>query len=133
MTYKIAIVGATGNVGREMLNILAERKFPVREVVALASEKSRGKEVSFGDTKILKVRALDDYDFTGTDIALFSPGAAVSKIHAPRAAAAGCVVIDNTSHFRMDKDVPLVVPEVNPHHLRQFGKRNISAHPTCQT
>jgi aspartate-semialdehyde dehydrogenase len=133
MAYKIAVVGATGNVGREMLNILAERKFPVSEVVALASEKSRGKEVSFGESKTLKVKALDDYDFTGTDIALFSPGASVSKIHAPRAAAQGCVVIDNTSFFRMDRDVPLVVPEVNPQALEGFRKRNIIANPNCST
>ena len=133
MAYKVAVVGATGNVGREILNILAERKFPVREVVALASSKSRGKEVSFGDTKTLKVKSLDDYDFKGTDIALFSPGASVSKIHAPRAAEAGCVVIDNTSQFRMDKDIPLVVPEVNPHALEGFRKRNIIANPNCST
>jgi aspartate-semialdehyde dehydrogenase len=133
MAYKVAVVGATGNVGREILNILSERKFPVREVVALASEKSRGKEVSFGDNKTLRVKALADYDFTGTDIALFSPGASVSKIHAPRAAAQGCVVIDNTSFFRMDRDVPLVVPEVNPQALEGFRKRNIIANPNCST
>jgi aspartate-semialdehyde dehydrogenase len=133
MAYKIAVVGATGNVGRAILDILAERKFPAREVVALASAKSRGKEVSYGDTKILKVQSLDDYDFTGTDIALFSPGASVSKIHAPRAAEQGCVVIDNTSFFRMDKDIPLVVPEVNPQALMDFRKRNIIANPNCST
>jgi len=133
MAYKVAVVGATGNVGREILGILAERKFPVREVVALASQKSIGREVSFGDTKILKVKSLDDYDFTGTDIALFSPGAAVSKIHAPRAAEQGCVVIDNTSYFRMDKDIPLVVPEVNSYALENFRHRNIIANPNCST
>ncbi|MBI3630923.1 MAG: aspartate-semialdehyde dehydrogenase [Candidatus Sungbacteria bacterium] len=133
MAYKVAVVGATGNVGREILNILSERKFPVREVVALASERSRGKEVSFGDTKTLKVKSLEDFDFTGTDIALFSPGASVSKVHAPRAASQGCVVIDNTSFFRMDKDIPLVVPEVNPHALEGFRKRNIIANPNCST
>jgi aspartate-semialdehyde dehydrogenase len=133
MAYKVAVVGATGNVGREILKILAERKFPVREVVALASEKSRGKEVSFGDTKILKTKILDDYDFTGTDIALFSPGAAVSRIHAPRAAAQGCVVIDNTSYFRMDKEIPLIVPEVNAYALADFRHRNIIANPNCST
>ncbi len=133
MAYKVAVVGATGNVGREILNILAERKFPVREVVALASAKSRGKEVSFGDTQILKTQVLEDYDFTGTDIALFSPGASVSKIHAPRAAEQGCVVIDNTSYFRMQDDIPLVVPEVNAYALENFRHRNIIANPNCST
>ncbi len=133
MSYKVAVVGATGNVGREILEILAERNFPVREVVALASSRSKGKEVSFGDTEILKAQSLEDYDFTGTDIALFSPGSAVSKVHAPRAAAAGCVVIDNTSFFRMDADVPLVVPEVNPEALEHYGKKNIIANPNCST
>lgn len=133
MSYKIAVVGATGNVGREILNILDERKFPVREVVALASRNSAGKQVSFGEHKTLDVQVLDDYDFTGTDIALFSPGSAVSKIHAPRAAAAGCVVIDNTSYFRMEADIPLVVPEVNPEALKDFRKRNIIANPNCST
>jgi len=130
---KIAVVGATGNVGREMLQILIDRSFPAREVVALASRASAGKEVSFGDTRTLKVQTLDDYDFTGTDIALFSPGSAVSKIHAPRAAAAGCMVIDNTSYFRMDPDVPLVVPEVNAHALIHARKKNIIANPNCST
>jgi len=133
MSYKVAVVGATGNVGREILRILDERDFPAREVVALASRNSEGKEVSFGDRKILKSQVLDDYDFKGTDIALFSPGSAVSKIHAPRAAAAGCVVIDNTSQFRMDKDIPLIVPEVNPEALAGFRKRNIIANPNCST
>lgn len=133
MGYKIAVVGATGNVGREILSILAERNFPVREVVALASKSSVGREVSFGDDKILKVRALEDYDFADTDIALFSPGAKVSKIHAPRAAEAGCVVIDNTSQFRYDDDIPLVVPEVNGGALKNFRHRNIIANPNCST
>lgn len=133
MSYKIAVVGATGNVGREILEILDQRNFPAREVVALASRNSAGKEVSFGETRTLTVQALDDYDFTGTDIALFSPGSAVSKIHAPRAAAAGCVVIDNTSHFRMEKDIPLVVPEVNADALKNFRDRNIIANPNCST
>jgi aspartate-semialdehyde dehydrogenase len=133
MRYKIAVVGATGNVGREILEILEQRHFPVSEVVALASRNSVGKEVSFGDNKTLRVEALDDYDFTGTDIALFSPGSAVSKIHAPRAAAAGCVVIDNTSYFRMQADVPLIVPEVNAHALKDFRKTNIIANPNCST
>lgn len=129
---KIAVVGATGNVGREILNILAERKFPASEVVALASRNSVGIKVSYGD-KELTVQALDDYDFTGTKIALFSPGGAVSAIHAPRAANQGCVVIDNTSHFRMYKDVPLVVPEVNPEALKDYKKSNIIANPNCST
>lgn len=133
MSYKVAVVGATGNVGREILNILSERNFPVSEVVALASAKSRGKEISFGDKKILKAQVLEEYDFTGTDIALFSPGASVSKIHAPRAAEAGCVVIDNTSHFRMMEDIPLVVPEVNSYALENFRDRNIIANPNCST
>ena len=100
MSYKIAVVGATGNVGREILQILSEREFPVREVVALASSRSKGKEVSFGETQTLKVQALEHYDFTDTDIALFSPGSSVSKEYAPKAAARGCIVIDNNSHFR---------------------------------
>jgi len=133
MSYKVAVVGATGNVGREILEILAQRKFPVREVVALASRNSQGKQVSFGDTEVLEVQVLDDYDFRGTDIALFSPGSNVSKQHAPRAAAAGCVVIDNTSYFRMDPEIPLVVPEVNAHALKDFRKRNIIANPNCST
>lgn len=133
MSYKVAVVGATGNVGREILNILAERNFPVSEVVALASAKSRGKEISFGEKKILKAQVLEEYDFTGTDIALFSPGASVSKIHAPRAAEAGCVVIDNTSYFRMMDDIPLVVPEVNAYALENFRHRNIIANPNCST
>ncbi len=133
MSYKVAVVGATGNVGRAILSILAERSFPASEVVALASKNSEGREVSYGERATLKVKALDDYDFTGTDIALFSPGASVSRIHAPRAAEAGCVVIDNTSYFRMMDDIPLVVPEVNPQALKDFGKRNIIANPNCST
>lgn len=133
MRYKVAVVGATGNVGREILSVLAERQFPVSEVVALASRASIGKEVSFGEETILKVQALEDYDFTGTHIALFSPGANVSKVHAPRAAAAGCIVIDNTSYFRMDPDVPLVVPEVNPEAIAEYKKCNIIANPNCST
>ncbi|PIR31958.1 MAG: aspartate-semialdehyde dehydrogenase [Alphaproteobacteria bacterium CG11_big_fil_rev_8_21_14_0_20_44_7] len=131
--FKVAVVGATGNVGREMLRLLAERKFPASEVVALASKSSIGREVSYGDTKILKVKALDDYDFHGTDIALFSPGGAVSAKFAPKAAAAGCVVIDNTSHFRMDKEIPLVVPEVNPDAISEYTKSFIIANPNCST
>jgi aspartate-semialdehyde dehydrogenase len=133
MSYKVAVVGATGNVGRQMLEILSERNFPVREVVALASRASAGKEVSFGEEDILTVKALDDYDFSDTDIALFSPGSSVSKVFAPKAAAAGCVVIDNTSYFRMEPDVPLVVPEVNAQALKNYRKRNIIANPNCST
>ncbi|MEE8273814.1 MAG: aspartate-semialdehyde dehydrogenase, partial [Alphaproteobacteria bacterium] len=133
MGYKVAVVGATGAVGRELLRTLAEREFPADEVVALASTRSAGKEVSFGDDAVLAVRDLETYDFAGTDIALFSPGAKVSAVHAPRAAEAGCVVIDNTSHFRMDPDVPLVVPEVNGEAISGYSKRNIIANPNCST
>jgi aspartate-semialdehyde dehydrogenase len=133
MGYRVAVVGATGAVGREMLKVLSERNFPADEMVALASGRSTGSEISFGEKTVLKVKNLDTFDFAGWDIGLFSPGAAVSAVHAPRAAAAGCVVIDNTSQFRMDPDVPLVVPEVNPHHLRQFAKRRIIANPNCST
>jgi aspartate-semialdehyde dehydrogenase len=133
MGYKVAVAGATGAVGSEILNILAEREFPADEVVALASRGSLGREVSYGLEDTLKVQTLDDYDFEGTDIALFSPGGAVSAVHAPRAAAAGCVVIDNTSHFRMEPDVPLIVPEVNPDALAGFRERNIIANPNCST
>jgi aspartate-semialdehyde dehydrogenase len=133
MGYRVAVVGATGAVGREMLKTLAERNFPVSEVIALASGRSAGQEVSFGEKTVLKVQNLEKFDFRGTDIGLFSPGASVSAVHAPRAAAAGCVVIDNTSQFRMEPDVPLVVPEVNPHHLKNVTKRNIIANPNCST
>jgi len=133
MGYRVAVIGATGNVGREMLAILAERSFPVDEVVALASERSVGREVSFGDDDILRVHDLASFDFKGFDIALSSPGAKISAAHAPRAAKAGCVVIDNTSYFRMEPDVPLVVPEVNPGAIVDFRKRNIIANPNCST
>jgi aspartate-semialdehyde dehydrogenase len=133
MGYRVAVVGATGAVGREMLKTLAERQFPVDEVAAVASGRSTGQEVSFGEKRVLKVQNLEKFDFHGWDIGLFSPGAAVSAVHAPRAAEAGCVVIDNTSQFRMDPDIPLVVPEVNPQALRNFGKRNIIANPNCST
>ncbi|MBM3556477.1 MAG: aspartate-semialdehyde dehydrogenase [Alphaproteobacteria bacterium] len=132
MSYKVAVVGATGNVGREMLNILAERHFPASEVVPLASRRSVGKEVSFGD-RTLKCKHLDDYDFKGTDIALMSAGSAVSKDWGPRIAAQGAVVIDNASLFRMDKDVPLIVPEVNPGALAGYAKKGIIANPNCST
>jgi aspartate-semialdehyde dehydrogenase len=133
MGYKVAVIGATGNVGREMLNTLAERDFPVDEVFALASERSVGREVSFGDKKILRIKDLAKFDFKGCDIALSSPGAKVSAQHSPRAAAAGCVVVDNTSHFRMDPDVPLVVPEVNPEAIAEYTKKGIIANPNCST
>lgn len=132
MSYKVAVVGATGNVGREMLQIIDERNFPVSEVVALASARSVGKEVSFGDQD-LKIQDLAKYDFTGTDFVFSSPGAKVSAEFAPKAAAAGAIVIDNTSHFRMDEDVPLVVPEVNPEALKDYKNRNIIANPNCST
>ncbi|WP_025287394.1 aspartate-semialdehyde dehydrogenase [Granulibacter bethesdensis] len=132
MGYRVAVVGATGAVGREILKTLAERDFPVSEVAALASGRSAGQEISFGEDKVLKVRNLDTFDFTGWDIGLFSPGASVSAVHAPRAAAAGCIVVDNTSQFRMEPDVPLVVPEVNPQALDSI-KRGIIANPNCST
>jgi aspartate-semialdehyde dehydrogenase len=133
MGYRVAVVGATGNVGREMLNTLADRKFPADEVVALASSRSIGTEVSFGERDVLKVRDLATFDFKGIDIALFSPGAKISAEHAPRAARAGAVVIDNTSYFRMDHDVPLIVPEVNPQAIAGYAKRGIIANPNCST
>ncbi len=133
MGYTVAVVGATGNVGHELLSILSERKFPVDEVIALASERSVGKEISFGEDDILKVQNLETFDFHGVDIVLSSPGAKVSAIYAPKAAAAGAVVIDNTSHFRMDPDVPLVVPEVNPQAIAGYTKKNIIANPNCST
>jgi aspartate-semialdehyde dehydrogenase len=131
MSYKVAVVGATGNVGREMLSVLAERQFPVSEVVALASTKSVGTEVSFGD-KLLKVKALDYYDFKGTDLVLMSAGGKVSKEWSPKIAAAGAIVIDNSSTWRMDRDVPLVVPEVNAAALDGI-KKGIVANPNCST
>jgi aspartate-semialdehyde dehydrogenase len=132
MGYKVAVIGATGNVGREMLSTLVERKFPVSDVIALASERSVGQRVSFGDDD-LKVQDLAKFDFRGVDIALSSPGAKISAVHSPRAGKAGCVVIDNTSQFRMDPDVPLVVPEVNPGAIAGFSKKNIIANPNCST
>src|SRR5579885_2109599 len=133
MGFKVAVVGATGNVGREMLSILAERGIPVGDVTAVASERSAGGEVSYGEDDVLKVEDLDRFDFEGIDIALFSPGAKVSAVHAPRAAKAGAIVIDNTSQFRMDPEVPLVVPEVNPGAIAQYKKRGIIANPNCST
>ncbi|GJD98463.1 aspartate-semialdehyde dehydrogenase [Methylobacterium isbiliense] len=132
MGYKVAVVGATGNVGREMLDILAERAFPADTVVALASRRSLGQEVSFGD-KTLKVQALDQYDFSDTDLCLMSAGGEASKEWSPRIGAQGCVVIDNSSAFRYDSDVPLIVPEVNADAVAGFTKKNIIANPNCST
>ena len=131
--YKVAVVGATGAVGREMLKTVAERKFPVSEVIALASGRSAGGEVSFGEDAVLTVQDLAKFNFKGVDICLSSAGAKISEEFAPRAGKAGCVVIDNTSHFRMDPDVPLVVPEVNPEAIAGYTKRNIIANPNCST
>ncbi|HEX7006188.1 MAG TPA: aspartate-semialdehyde dehydrogenase [Alphaproteobacteria bacterium] len=132
MGYRVAVVGATGAVGREMLAVLAERRFPADEVIAVASARSAGQQIEFGDD-MLTVQDLGKFDFKGVDIGLFSPGGAVSAQYAPKAAAAGCVVIDNTSHFRMEPDVPLVVPEVNAHAIAHYPKRNIIANPNCST
>ncbi len=132
MGYKIAIVGATGNVGQEMLNILDERGFPADTVVALASRRSQGKEISFGD-KTLKVKFLDTFDFSDTDIALMSAGGGISKEWAPKIAAQGCIVIDNSSAWRYNADVPLIVPEVNPDAIDGYTRRNIIANPNCST
>ncbi|MEL6841323.1 MAG: aspartate-semialdehyde dehydrogenase [Pseudomonadota bacterium] len=132
MGYRIAVVGATGNVGREMLNILDERAFPVDEIAVLASRKSLGTEVSFGE-KTLTTKDLDTFDFTGWDIALFAVGSEATKIYAPKAAKAGCVVIDNSSLYRYDADVPLIVPEVNADAIHGYAKKNIIANPNCST
>jgi len=132
MGYNVAVVGATGNVGREMLDILAERSFPADEVVALASRRSQGVEVSFGD-HTLKVKALDHFDFSGVDLCLMSAGGAVSKEWSPKIAAAGAVVIDNSSAWRYDSDIPLIVPEVNADAITGFRKRGIIANPNCST
>ena len=134
MGYKIVVVGATGNVGREMLNVLAEREFPYDEIAAVASSRSHGSEIEIGDTgKMLKVQNIEHFDFAGWDMALFAAGSAATKIYAPKAAAAGCVVIDNSSLYRMDPDVPLIVPEVNPEAIDGYKKRNIIANPNCST
>ncbi len=132
MGFKVAVVGATGNVGREMLNILEERGFPADEVVALASRRSQGTEVSYGD-RTLKVRALDTYDFSDTDICLMSAGGSVSQEWSPKIGRQGCVVIDNSSAWRYDAEVPLIVPEVNPDAVEGFRKKNIIANPNCST
>lgn len=131
MGYKVAIMGATGNVGRELLNILDERNFPADDLVALASSRSVGRDVYLGDQAI-KVQDLATFDFKGVDIVLSSPGGKVSAEYSPKAAKAGATVIDNTSHFRMDPDVPLIVPEVNPHAINEV-KRGIIANPNCST
>jgi aspartate-semialdehyde dehydrogenase len=132
MGYRVVVAGATGNVGREMLNILAEREFPVDEIAALASRKSMGTECSFGD-KTVKTKDLDTFDFTGWDIALFAIGSEATAKYAPKAAKAGCVVIDNSSLYRYDPDVPLVVPEVNAEAVDGYAKKNIIANPNCST
>ena len=132
MGYKVAVVGATGNVGREILNILAERHFPIDKIVALASRRSLGTELSFGD-QILSTKDLEQFDFAGWDIALFAVGSEATKLHAPRAAKAGCVVIDNSSLYRYDPDVPLIVPEVNADAIFGYTKKNIIANPNCST
>ena len=132
MSYKVVVVGATGNVGREMLNILAEREFPISEIAALASRKSIGTEVSFGE-KTLKTRDLATFDFTGWDIALFAVGSDTTKEYAPKSAAVGCIVIDNSSLYRYDPDVPLIVPEVNSEAIHECKKKNIIANPNCST
>ena len=131
-TFDVAVVGATGAVGETMLSILAQRKFPVGEVYALASSRSAGKKVEFGD-RLLSVQDLADFDFSKAQIGLFSAGASISEEYAPKAAAAGCVVIDNTSQFRYDDDIPLVVPEVNPHAIADYKTRGIIANPNCST
>ena len=134
MGYRVAVVGATGNVGRELLNILVERQFPYDEIVAVASARSTGTEIDLGDSgKLLKVRNLDHFDFTGFDIALFSAGGETSRKYAPIAASQGCTVIDNSSAFRMDPDVPLIVPEVNADAIAGYRARNIIANPNCST
>lgn len=130
--YDVAVVGATGAVGETMLSILAERNFPVNKVYALASERSAGKKVPFGDT-YLTVENLDEFDFSKVQIGLFSAGGSISEKYAPKAAAAGCIVIDNTSHFRYDEDIPLVVPEVNPQAIADYKNRGIIANPNCST
>ncbi len=134
MGYRIVVAGATGNVGREMLTILAEREFPIDEIAAVASSRSQGDIIDFGETgKTLKVQNIEHFDWTGWDIALFAIGSDATAIYAPMAAKAGCVVIDNSSLYRMDPDVPLIVPEVNPDAIDGYTKRNIIANPNCST
>ena len=134
MGYRVVVVGATGNVGRELLNILAERQFPLDEIAAVASSRSTGDVIEFGETdETLTVKNLEHFDFAGWDMALFAAGSAVSKIYVPKAAEAGCTVIDNSSLFRMDPDVPLIVPEVNSDAIAGYRKKNIIANPNCST
>ncbi len=134
MGYRVVVVGATGNVGREVLNILAEREFPADEIAAVASPRSTGDEIEYGETgRMLRVKNIEHFDFTGWDMAIFAAGSDASKQHAPRAAAAGCTVIDNSSLYRMDPDVPLIVPEVNGHAIDGYAKKNIIANPNCST
>ena len=134
MGYRVVVVGATGNVGREMLTVLAEREFPIDEIAAVASSRSTGDEIHFGDTdRMLKVKNLEHFDFTGWDIALFAAGSDIAMTYAPKAAAAGCVVIDNSSYWRMDPDVPLIVPEVNPDAIDGYKAKMIIANPNCST
>src|SRR3569623_440004 len=134
MGYRVVVVGATGNVGREMLAVLAEREFPMDEVAAVASSRSTGTEIEIGDTgKMVKCKNIEHFDVTGCDIALFSAGSGPAKEYAPKAAAAGCVVIDNSSYYRMDPDVPLIVPEVTPDAIDGYTKKNIIANPNCST
>jgi len=134
MGYRIVVAGATGNVGREMLNILAEREFPVSDIAAVASSRSQGDEIEFGDSgRKLRVQNIENFDPAGWDMALFAIGSEGSKLHAPRFAAAGCTVIDNASHYRMDPDVPLIVPEVNPGAIDGYRRKNIIANPNCST
>ena len=134
MGYRVVVAGATGNVGREMLNILAEREFPIDELAAVASSRSAGDEIDFGETgQKLKVRNIEHFDWTGWDMALFAIGSEATAIYAPKAAAAGCTVIDNSSLYRMDPDIPLIVPEVNPEAIDGYRKRNIIANPNCST
>ena len=134
MGYKVAVVGATGNVGREMLNILAEREFPLDDIAAVASPRSQGSEIEMGETgKMLKVNNIEHFDFSGWDMALFAAGSGPTKLFAPKAAEAGCTVIDNSSLYRMDPDVPLIVPEVNPDAIDGYKAKNIIANPNCST
>ena len=134
MGYRVAVVGATGNVGREILNILAERQFPLDEIAAVASSRSTGDEIDFGDSgETLRVKNLEHFDFSGWDIALFAAGSDISKVYAPKAAGSGCTVIDNSSLYRMDPDVPLIVPEVNAEAISGYRKKNIIANPNCST
>ncbi|GGZ13820.1 aspartate-semialdehyde dehydrogenase [Novosphingobium colocasiae] len=134
MGYRVAVVGATGNVGREMLNILAEREFPCDEIAAVASPRSTGTEIEYGESgRKLKVKNIEHFDFTGWDIALFAAGSGPTAIYAPKAASQGCVVIDNSSLYRMEPDVPLIVPEVNPEAIDGYTARNIIANPNCST